>query len=88
MNIISNPDDQKTIKEHLEEFVGCQIRMAADRELANDILTDLEENFKESHELTKKIARRAGMIIYKQNQSEVNGLADDVDTLIEIASAK
>lgn len=86
MNPISNPEDQKIIKEHLQEFVDCQIRMSADRDLANDILSDLEDNYKEAYELTKKVARQAGMILFKQNQSEVNGLAEDVDTLVEIAS--
>lgn len=86
MNVISNPEDKEFIKNRLEEFVNTQIRMAADRELANDILTDIEETHKEAYGITKPIARKAGMILYKQNQSEVNGLAEDVDVLVEIAS--
>jgi len=86
MNVISNPDDKEFLKDHLNEFVDCQIRKAADNDLAKDIIDDIVDKFKESHGITSKIARQAGMILYKQNQSEINNLAEDVDTLVEIAS--
>lgn len=87
MNVISNPEDQKTIKEHLNEAVKLMIMAESTKEQLNDIFTDLQDNFKKGYGVTKPIARKAAMILFKQNQNELAELADDVDTLVEIASA-
>lgn len=86
MNPISNPEDQTTIKEHLEEAVGLMNIQDATKDKLNDVFADLQDNFKEPYGLTKAIARKAATIMHKQNKDELAELADDVDTLIEIAT--
>jgi hypothetical protein len=86
MNIISNPEDRKKIKNALQEISDSMTRMEAERDLIKDIVKDVSDNY----QLPKKYISKMARIYHKQNfqitQQETEELESLYITVVDAAS--
>lgn len=65
--MLNNPEEQKIIKDCLQEMVDSMIRVAAERDLMKEIVARV----KEETTVAPKIFRRMAKVQYASNFSEV-----------------
>ena len=71
--IPSNPQDQKKIRECMEEISNSYTRTEGERSFVKEAI----ENLSEEVDIPKKILRKMSRIYHKQNMSEVAGEIED-----------
>ena len=75
----SSPEDKKKIRQALQEISDSLTRMEAERDLIEDILQTVEDNYK----IKKKYTRRLAKVFHKQNFNQVQRDQQDLETLYE-----
>ena len=79
MTTISNPKDQEKIRTVLSEISNSYTRISAERDLINETIQALSEDF----EIDKKILRKMAQIFHKQNYTEVENEQEELALLYE-----
>jgi hypothetical protein len=79
MTTISNPKDQEKIRTMLSEISNSYTRISAERDLINETIQALSEDF----EIDKKILRKMAQIFHKQNYTEVENEQEELALLYE-----
>lgn len=79
MTTISNPKDQEKIRTMLSEISNSYTRISAERDLINETIQALSEDF----EIDKKILRKMAQIFHKQNYTEVESEQEELALLYE-----
>ncbi|MBA10750.1 MAG: hypothetical protein CMC73_06065 [Flavobacteriaceae bacterium] len=82
--IPSNPQDQKKIRECMEEISNSYTRTEGERSFVKEAI----ENLAEEVDIPKKILRKMSRIYHKQNMSEVAGEIEDIEALMETFTPK
>jgi hypothetical protein len=79
MTTISNPKDQEKIRTMLSEISNSYTRISAERDLINETIQALSEDF----EIDKKILRKMAQIFHKQNYTQVENEQEELSLLYE-----
>lgn len=79
MTLISNPKDQEKIRTMLSEISNSYTRISAERDLINETIQALSEDF----EIDKKILRKMAQIFHKQNYTQVENEQEELSLLYE-----
>lgn len=74
---ISNPEDKKKFLNAIVEISNSMTRTEAERDLINEIIKDLSEEF----DINKKIIRKIAKAYHKQNLNEEQ---QDHDEFVEL----
>ena len=74
---ISNPEDKKKFYNAIVEISNSMTRTEAERDLINEIIKDLSEEF----DINKKIIRKIAKAYHKQNLNEEQ---QDHDEFVEL----
>ena len=82
--IPSNPQDQKKIRECMEEISNSYTRTEGERSFVKEAI----ENLAEEVDIPKKILRKMSRIYHKQNMSAVAGEIEDTKALMETFTTK
>lgn len=77
MNMISNPEDRKKIKNALQEISDSLTRMEAERDLIKDIVKDVSDNY----QLPKKYINKMARIYHKQNFQITQQETEELESL-------
>lgn len=77
--MISNQEDRKKFNQALQEISNSMTRIAAEKDLIKEIVSDLSEKF----ELPKKTINKLAKIYFKQNFSQEAQQFDELETLYE-----
>lgn len=64
--MISNPEDKKKFQNAIQEISNSMTRTEAERDLINEVVKDLAEDF----QINKKIIRKIARAYHKQNLAE------------------
>jgi hypothetical protein len=79
--VVSNPEQQKQIKNALEDISDSMAIIAGAQQTIKDIKADLAETFKET--LTKKQINKMAKVYYKRNYKQEVQEAEDFQYLYE-----
>lgn len=77
--MISNQEDRKKFNQALQEASNSMTRIAAEKDLIKEIVSDLSEKF----ELPKKTINKLAKVYHKQNFSQEAQQFDELETLYE-----
>ena len=81
---ISNPEDKKKFLNAIVEISNSMTRTEAERDLINEIIKDLSEEF----DINKKIIRKIAKAYHKQNLNEEQQDRDEFVELYEEVVSK
>lgn len=79
MTTISNPKDQEKIRKMMMEISNSYTRISAERDLINETIHAVSEEF----QLDKKLFRKMAQIFHKQNYTEVENEQEELSLLYE-----
>lgn len=79
MTTITNPKDQEKIRKMMTEISNSYTRISAERDLINETIQALSEDF----EIDKKILRKMAQIFHKQNYTQVENEQEELSLLYE-----
>ena len=83
VTIPSSPEDRKQVRDRLSEISDSLIRIEAERDHINDILSDLQNEY----ELPKKYMRKVAKVYHKQNIHEVKEEFSDIEDIYNAVSS-
>lgn len=76
---VSNPADQEKIRKALSEISDSYTRIAAEKDLIKDIVSEISENF----DLPKRTVNKMAKVYYKQNFHEEQQSFEEFEALYE-----
>lgn len=79
MTTISNPKDQEKIRKMMMEISNSYTRISAERDLINETIHAVSEEF----QLDKKLFRKMAQIFHKQNYTEIENEQEELSLLYE-----
>jgi hypothetical protein len=75
----SSPNDQKRLKDSLNEMVNSLAKIKAEQEHKGDIATHILEEFG----IPKKLVNKAATAIFNETYQQIAAESQDLETLIE-----
>jgi FixJ family two-component response regulator len=83
--MITNPEDKRKFQNAIQEISNSMTRTEAERDLINEVIKNLSEDF----DMNKKIIRKIARAYHKQNLAEEqNDHEEFVEVYEEVISAK
>ena len=80
--IPSSEADRKKLMDAMKEISNCYVRIESERELVNEILTELDEKL----DIPKKYLRRLARLYHNQNMSEAKAEWEELEALYEVVN--